>query len=178
MADPEKTSEQKTPELSPRTRKLLLWIGLGIALFFFLLQLVPPILRYMHSPFAGLSADLAHGAEIGLPALFLIAGILIQMGVLPSAPRGPDSQKSSVYRLRNLALWIVIALLMVFLFNLFQGTGPSGHQPVQHAGQQGAPHDSLIGLLINWFPMLLIAGVWLFFMSRFQAKKNKDLGKS
>ena len=26
--------------------------------------------------------------------------------------------------LRNLALWIVIALLLVFLFNLFQGTGP------------------------------------------------------
>ena len=25
--------------------------------------------------------------------------------------------------LRNLALWIVIALLLVFLFNLFQGTG-------------------------------------------------------
>ena len=25
--------------------------------------------------------------------------------------------------LRNLALWIVIALLLVFLFNMFQGTG-------------------------------------------------------
>jgi len=25
--------------------------------------------------------------------------------------------------LRNLALWIIIALLLVFLFNLFQGTG-------------------------------------------------------
>ena len=178
MADPEKTPERKTPELSPQTRKLLLWIGLGMALFFFLLQLVPPILRYLHSPFAGLSADLAHGAEIGLPALFLIAGILIQMGILPSAPRSQGLQKSPASRLRNLALWVVIALLMVFLFNLFQGTGSHSHPVAQHVGQQAAQPDGLVGLLINWFPMLLIAGVWFFFMFRFQAKKNKDLGKS
>ena len=29
--------------------------------------------------------------------------------------------------LRNLALWIVIALLLVLLFNLFQGTGTHGN---------------------------------------------------
>ena len=34
--------------------------------------------------------------------------------------------------LRNLALWIVIALLLVFLFNLFQGTGT--HTSAQAVG--------------------------------------------
>ena len=34
--------------------------------------------------------------------------------------------------LRNLALWIVIALLLVFLFNLFQGTG----QPYRRRGHR------------------------------------------
>jgi cell division protease FtsH len=35
--------------------------------------------------------------------------------------------------LRNLALWIVIALLLVFLFNLFQGTGAhTGAQAISY----------------------------------------------
>src|SRR5471032_2178965 len=33
-------------------------------------------------------------------------------------------ERRPLNNLRNLALWIVIALLLVFLFNLFQGTGP------------------------------------------------------
>ena len=36
--------------------------------------------------------------------------------------------------LRNLALWIVIALLLVFLFNLFQGTSPhTAASPVSYS---------------------------------------------
>ena len=37
-----------------------------------------------------------------------------------SAPTGKDA---SLNNLRNLGLWILIAVLLVFLFNLFQGTG-------------------------------------------------------
>ncbi len=170
MAEPEETSE-----LSPQTRKLLLWIGLGAALFFFLLQLIPPILKHVHSPYAGLSAELAHGAELGLPAFVLIASILVQMGVLPSARANRDIQTPSVFRLRNVVVWIVIALVMVFLFNLFQAS-PGGHT-VAPAGHPAQSANSPIALLINWFPMLLIAGLWFFFMSRSQAKKNKDLDK-
>jgi hypothetical protein len=35
----------------------------------------------------------------------------------------PVGKGQPLNNLRNLALWIVIALLLVFLFNLFQGTG-------------------------------------------------------
>ena len=121
---------------------------------------------------------------------------------------------------RNLALWVVIALLVFALFNLFQGgssytRGP--HTPlafsdflasvesneVRDVVMQGntitghyrdgrsfatyAPEDpglvqrlhkqgvrisavpaseeapSLWGLLMSWFPMLLLIGVWIFF---------------
>ena len=133
--------------------------------------------------------------------------------------------------LRNLALWIVIALLLVFLFNLFQGTGtqPTASaityskfteqvqtKQVKKVTFQGdqvkgelvsgqpfvttvptadttlwpllkannvetavTPADnglSLLSILINWFPMLLIIGVWLFFMRQMQSGGGKAMG--
>jgi len=171
MADPE-----KTPDLSPQTRQLMIWIGLGMAMFFFALQLAPPILKYLHSAYAGLAADLAHGAELGLPALVLIAGLLVQMGILPSVQRRQDLQRSSFSGLKRVVIWIVIALALVFLFNFFQGTKPVGHPAP--AGNHPVENDALLTLFINWFPMLLIFGVWIFFLRQFQAKKDKDLGKS
>ena len=134
--------------------------------------------------------------------------------------------------LRNLALWIVIALLLVFLFNLFQGTGQ--HTPASpityskfnelvvqnqvkkvtfqgdqvkgemvsrpalrhHRAQQRrhavadpeahnvdttvSPADdgmpSLLAIFINWFPMLLIFGVWVFFLRQMQSGGGKAMG--
>ena len=134
--------------------------------------------------------------------------------------------------LRNLALWIVIALLLVFLFNLFQGTGShttasaltyskfnelviqnqvkkvtfqgesvkgelNNGQPFtttvpnndntlwptlkQHnvdtavsPVDEGMP--SLLAIFINWFPMLLIFGVWVFFLRQMQSGGGKAMG--
>jgi cell division protease FtsH len=133
--------------------------------------------------------------------------------------------------LRNLALWIVIALLLVFLFNLFQGAGTQSTasaityskfteqvaaKQVKKVTFQGdqvkgelvsgqpfvttvptndttlwpvlkannvetavTPADngvSLLSILINWFPMLLIIGVWLFFMRQMQSGGGKAMG--
>jgi cell division protease FtsH len=134
--------------------------------------------------------------------------------------------------LRNLALWIVIALLLVFLFNLFQGTGPhttastityskfnelvvqNQIRKVTFQGDQvkgemtsGQPfvttvpnndstlwptlksHNvdttvspaddgmpSLLAIFINWFPMLLIFGVWVFFLRQMQSGGGKAMG--
>jgi cell division protease FtsH len=134
--------------------------------------------------------------------------------------------------LRNLALWIVIALLLVFLFNLFQGTGAhTGAQAISYtkfnadvvSGQvrkvtfQGdqvkgeltngtafvttvpandstlwpilkehnvdtsvSPADdgmpSLLGIIVNWFPMLLLIGVWVFFLRQMQSGGGKAMG--
>ena len=133
--------------------------------------------------------------------------------------------------LRNLALWIVIALLLVFLFNMFQGTGPhttaaaisytkfneeviAGQvRKVTFQGDQvkgeltsGAafvttvpandstlwptlkehnvestvtPADdsfNLIGVLLNWLPMLLLVGVWVFFLRQMQSGGGKAMG--
>ncbi len=134
--------------------------------------------------------------------------------------------------LRNLVLWIVIALLLVFLFNLFQGTSQHANaqnvsytQFSQEVGQgevkkvtvQGdqlrgelgngqpfmttvpsndpslwpmlkehnvnvtvQPADdgmpTLMGVFINWFPMLLLIGVWVFFLRQMQAGGGKAMG--
>ena len=132
---------------------------------------------------------------------------------------------------RNLALWVIIALLVFALFNLFQGATPRGsQQPLAYSdflaqvesgevrevtlkGQQVtgvfrdgrtlstlAPEDpNLISrlqkhgvrisaqapddgsptfwsVLISWFPMLLLIGVWIFFMRQMQAGGGKAMG--
>jgi cell division protease FtsH len=133
---------------------------------------------------------------------------------------------------KNLALWVIIIVLMIGLFNLFQGASNRGGQaPIAYSlflsevesGSiadvtiQGnmisghyrrgsgsfktfAPDDpklvdklsaagvsinvapseddmpSLVGILISWFPMLLLIGVWIFFMRQMQSGGGKAMG--
>jgi cell division protease FtsH len=131
---------------------------------------------------------------------------------------------------RNLALWVIIALLLVVLFNLFQpGAGRSASNPKAYSdfiadvnsGQvrdvviQGrvvsgtlsdnttfqtyTPDDptlvsrltdkgvrvtakpeesdsTLLRILVNWFPMLLLVGVWVFFMRQMQSGGGRAMG--
>src|SRR5690606_13129228 len=133
---------------------------------------------------------------------------------------------------RNLALWVIIGLLVVALFNLFQGptTGSGGRQSLAYSdflndvqnGQitdvqiqnngtitghfrdgrgfttympndpglvskltergvrvaavppdEGNPLFSIFG---SWFPMLLLIGVWIFFMRQMQSGGGKAMG--
>jgi len=132
---------------------------------------------------------------------------------------------------RNLAIWIIIALLLVALFNLVQnnpkstrstsieyseflsdvdagnirsatisgsqisGTKASGQpyqtympndpQLIERLHHKGVRFDvkpasedvpSLIGVLVNWFPMLLLIAVWVFFMRQMQSGGGRALG--
>ena len=132
---------------------------------------------------------------------------------------------------KNLALWVIIGLLLVALFNLFQGstTSPTqtdlafsdflaqvdsgqvsdvnisgrritGHFTDGRVFSTYAPDDpnlvarlnekgvrisaapveedvpSLFGVLVSWFPMLLLIGVWIFFMRQMQAGGGKAMG--
>jgi cell division protease FtsH len=132
---------------------------------------------------------------------------------------------------RNLALWVIIALLLVVLFNLFQpgvthtsatqmaysdfltevntnrvrdvviqGRTVSGqlidgrtfqtYTPedpalVQRLTDKGVrviakPEDNdvnpLLHLLLSWFPMLLLIGVWVFFMRQMQSGGGRAMG--
>ncbi len=132
---------------------------------------------------------------------------------------------------RNLALWVIIALLVFALFNLFQGASHRGQQDslafsdflaavesgkVRDVTIKGdnitghyrdgrrfgtyAPNDpnlinkltqrgiritaqpaddgspTLWGILISWFPMLLLIGVWIFFMRQMQSGGGKAMG--
>ena len=132
---------------------------------------------------------------------------------------------------RNLALWVIIGLLLIALFNLFQSpaqrTGGSeiafskflddveegrvqevtisGSQIIGHytngmGFQTYAPESpnlvdrlhgkgvkitakpssddvpSLFGILISWFPMLLLIAVWVFFMRQMQGSGGKAMG--
>ena len=55
-----------------------------------------------------------------------------------------------------LLLWIGIAVVLVIFFNLMQGTAV------------GQSHD-LMQVIINGFPMLLLIGVWVFFLRKMQS---------
>jgi cell division protease FtsH len=132
---------------------------------------------------------------------------------------------------KNLALWIIIGLLLVALFNLFQSSATRSPQnslaysefvndvnrgQVREVTVQGntisgkfsdgrsfstyAPTDpnlvsrlidrgvlihaapaeesvpSLFGILISWFPMLLLIGVWIFFMRQMQGGGGRAMG--
>ncbi len=132
---------------------------------------------------------------------------------------------------RNLALWVIIALLVFALFNLFQGSnqrqaanelafsdfleqveqgqindvvikgrviqgsyrdgaGFSTYAPddptlVQRLREQGVritaqPSEegspTLWSVLLGWFPMLLLIGVWIFFMRQMQGGGGKAMG--
>ncbi len=133
---------------------------------------------------------------------------------------------------KNLALWVIIGLLLIALFNLFQNPSGRGTQSnlsysdflaevdsgrVSDVTIQGktinghltdgrsfstyvppedpnlvaslrergvtitaAPIDdsmpSLLGVLVSWFPMLLLIGVWIFFMRQMQSGGGKAMG--
>jgi len=132
---------------------------------------------------------------------------------------------------KNLALWIVIGLLLVALFNLFQtsstrgpqstlafsdfvsevnrgqvtdvtiqGSTITGHFADGRAFSTYSPSDpglvgrlidkgvritaaptednvpSLFGVLVSWFPMLLLIGVWIFFMRQMQGGGGRAMG--
>ncbi|HEV2550597.1 MAG TPA: ATP-dependent zinc metalloprotease FtsH [Stellaceae bacterium] len=133
---------------------------------------------------------------------------------------------------KNLALWIIIGVLLVLLFNLFQSSASRNapntedysqfvaevdagqvtnvtiqgktityqladkrstfttHAPddpglvdrliAKHIAFKAVPSDenmpTLLGYLLNWFPMLLIIGVWIFFMRQMQGGGGRALG--
>jgi cell division protease FtsH len=130
---------------------------------------------------------------------------------------------------RNIALWVIIALLLLALFNLFNGqdssdpnktaysdflaevesgrisevqiqgntiTGmdksgrafntyaPNDPELVKRLHDKGVkvsavkPDDGapLFHVLLNWFPMLLLIGVWIFFMRQMQSGGGKAMG--
>ena len=134
--------------------------------------------------------------------------------------------------LKNLAMWAIIVLLSVGLFNMFQdpkainsiknnipfsnflfevdsgrvvevtiqgnnikgvlsdGSQFSTYSPnypnlVEKLSQQkvsivATPREekmpSLLGVLLSWFPMLLLIGVWVFFMRQMQGGKGGAMG--
>ena len=132
---------------------------------------------------------------------------------------------------KNVALWLIIALLVFALFNLFQGSSQRGFQTnmafsdfltsvdggeIRDVTIQGhnitghyrdgksfatySPDDpnlitrlstknvrinalpaddgspTMWGILISWFPMLLLIGVWIFFMRQMQSGGGKAMG--
>jgi cell division protease FtsH len=131
---------------------------------------------------------------------------------------------------RNLALWVIIGLLLIAVFNLFQSSGggradeipfsrfieavdrgevnkvtikgqsiegeyqggapfksyaPNDPTLVERLTKKGvqikaAPADdgspSLVSILLSWFPMLLLIGVWIFFMRQMQSGSGKAMG--
>ena len=132
---------------------------------------------------------------------------------------------------KNVVLWIIIGLLLIVLFNLFQGTSPNkntskisfsdfiaatesgtvaevnisgnnvtGFLNDGRAFNTYAPNypnlvdklnefgvkitaepsersmHPLLSVLLSWFPMLLLIGVWIFFMRQMQSGGGKAMG--
>jgi len=136
-----------------------------------------------------------------------------------------------VNNLRNLALWVIIALLLVALFNLFQSPATRSNattitysefndqlaagsvkavtiegEQIKGQLQNGQPFSTyapddpnlvqrlldnnvgvsvqpsednvptLLGVFVNWFPMLLLIAVWIFFLRQMQSGGGKAMG--
>jgi cell division protease FtsH len=132
---------------------------------------------------------------------------------------------------KNLVLWVIIAVLLALLFNLFQNTTSprsatsyaysdfltevesgrvadvtiqgeqiNGHFTDGRSFSTYSPQDSTIvaklrqanvritampkseegqtfwNLILSWFPMLLVVGVWVFFMRQMQSSGGKAMG--
>jgi cell division protease FtsH len=144
--------------------------------------------------------------------------------------RTPLERSKSLNFTKNLALWVVIAIILVALYNLFGGMaggGSQGEQPYSaflkaidggdvrevtidgdtvtwkdgtnqytttkptddpSLVQRLTTHDvkiivvpahsdnPILYALINWFPMLLLIGVWIFFMRQMQSGGGKAMG--
>jgi len=61
-------------------------------------------------------------------------------------------------QLLNFAIWVLIVLLLLALFTLFQDPGTRPVAPP--APQDGA--QWLVSLLISWLPFIFLVGVWFF----------------
>jgi len=135
-----------------------------------------------------------------------------------------------VNNFKNFALWIIIGLLLMALFNVFQSSGEPGtsseisystllsevdagnvqqviitgdritgkysdgrpfqsYAPpadptlVPHLNEKGVEitaqpieDNALFSVLISWFPMLLLIGVWIFFLRQMQGGAGKAMG--
>ena len=133
---------------------------------------------------------------------------------------------------KNFAIWIIVALVLVLLFNMFEGgkkaeksskipyseflklvetdkindvsmvgrnivghlddgskfstyTPPndpnlieklSEHNIVINAAPEEESVSPLLGLFLNWLPMLLFIGIWIFFMRQMQGGRGGALG--
>jgi hypothetical protein len=150
-------------------QKIYLGVLLGLVGAWLGLELGAVLYEYGHGQNAltALLLQLAAIMKFGILGVAALAWVLQRTGILPT-PQAADPalarSAGPMNRLRTLALWIVIALLLVFLFNLFQGS--RGHAP-----RTGDPTT----ILIEWFPLLLVVVVWVYFLLRFQARKNRDL---
>ena len=161
-------------------QKIYLAAWLAVAVTWLALQIGVPIYEYNYGKSA-LTALLAHLSSIMLfetLGIAVIGWILQGMGILPTVQREipstpPRLGVGPIGGLRNLAIWIVFAAVLVIFFNLF----PDGSS--ERVNSVSAPERApdLMGIFINWFPMLMIFGVWVFFLRQMRAQQGKDVDK-
>jgi hypothetical protein len=60
-------------------------------------------------------------------------------------------------QLLGFAIWVLVALLLLVIFTLFQD--PGSRPAVQPAPQDGV--QWLVSLLISWLPFFFLVGVWM-----------------
>src|SRR4051812_35312694 len=128
-------------------------------------QIAMAFLKYYQAPsqellLIGRLGDIAFWAAFGCGLLMFV---LQRIGVLPTVKNDAYGQASSQgptrsFRFRNIAIWIVIALVLVFAFNLSRGD------------RKPSP---VVDMVVNLFPMLLLIGVW-FIISRMVRKRPSD----
>ncbi len=147
-----------------------------------------------------------------------------------SPARTPAERSKPLNFTKNLALWVVIAVLLLALFNLFGGVTGGGARPpmlysdflaavdrgevstvvisgenitgdladgrefvtvapqdptlvqrlkdrgITFSAQPVEQQNPIVQILLSWFPMLLLIGVWIFFMRQMQSGGGKAMG--
>ena len=156
------------PQLS-RAQSIVTATTVTLVVLYLGVVIAGPVLEYLHgpSPETVLLNRLIEAGPIALAVLFIAVLIMQRIGVLTMRFQNPANYQSTPGNtLRNLSIWIVVALLLVFLLNLFQGANkPSAPTP-------NIPPNTVFGLLVNVFPILLLIGAWIFFLRRMYRSRN------
>ncbi|MBI1327588.1 MAG: ATP-dependent zinc metalloprotease FtsH [Alphaproteobacteria bacterium] len=134
---------------NPNTRNMLIWLGLGIALFFLFNVFQTNQTRQTQGAADVLAyTDFVAAAKAGTVSEVVMKGQNIH---------GRFTNNDSSFRTMVPVEENVVRTL--------EGTG------VRIKAEPVDPEQiSLFGVLLSWFPMLLLIGVWIFFMRQMQGK--------
>lgn len=149
MTQDKNSGNNNNPMNNPNMRNMMLWLGLGVALFFLF-----NALQSTQNAGAPAASDVLAYTDFVAAAK---AGTVSEIVMKGQDIFGRFTNNDSSFR--------TMAPIEENVVKTLEGTG------VRIKAEKIDPEQiSLMGVLLSWFPMLLLIGVWIFFMRQMQGK--------